>query len=76
MVPPVGLNRLSLNLFTDIGAAWERDGRLDYHRGVGVELMSEVRFGYLFGLQARAGIARGIDEPGRTTAYLRVGRSF
>ena len=23
MVPPVGLNRVSLNLFVDIGAAWE-----------------------------------------------------
>jgi hypothetical protein len=75
-VPPVGLNRLSLNLFVDIGAAWERDARPDYHRGVGVELMSELRFGYLFVLQSRAGIAKGIDAPGITTGYLRVGRSF
>ena len=48
----------------------------DYHRSVGVELMSELRFGYMFGLNARAGIAKGIDAPGRTTGYLRVGRSF
>ena len=47
-VPPVGLNRLSLNLFLDVGAAWERDTSPDSHRGVGAELMSELRFGYLF----------------------------
>src|SRR3954470_6591953 len=76
MVPPVGLNRLSLNLFVDVGAAWEHDTRPDYHRGVGAELITEVRIGYLIGLQARAGIARGVDEPGRTTEYLRLGRAF
>src|SRR4051812_3728394 len=76
MVPPVGLNRLSLNLFVDVGAAWEHDTRPDYHRGVGAELITEVRIGYLAGLQARAGIARGLDDPGRTTGYLRVGRAF
>jgi hypothetical protein len=60
----------------DVGAAWERDTRPDYHRGVGVELMTELRFGYLFFLHARAGIAKGLDAPGETTGYLRVGRSF
>jgi outer membrane protein assembly factor BamA len=76
MVPPVGLDRVSLNLFVDVGAAWEHDGQPDYHRGVGAELMTEVRIGYLIGIQARAGIARGVDEFGKTTAYLRVGRAF
>jgi hypothetical protein len=74
--PPVGLNRVSLNLFMDVGAAWDRDTRPDYHRGVGAELMTELRFGYLFFLHARAGIAKGIDATGETTGYLRVGRSF
>ena len=76
VVPPVGLNRLALNLFADVGAAWEPGARPDYHRGLGLELMSELRIGYLFGLHARAGIARGIDAPGKTTGYLRVGRAF
>jgi hypothetical protein len=70
------LNRIAVNLFADVGAAWERGARPDYHRGVGVELMSELRFGYFIGVHARAGIARGIDAPGITTAYLRIGRSF
>jgi hypothetical protein len=76
VVPPVGLNRLSLNLFAEVGAAWERGARPDYHRGIGAELMGELRFGYLFGLHARAGIARGSDPFGKTVGYLRVGRSF
>jgi hypothetical protein len=38
--------------------------------------MSEVRFGYLLGADLRLGLAKGLDERGKTTAYLRVGRSF
>jgi hypothetical protein len=76
MVPPVGLNRFSMNFFFDVGDAWRRGGEPDWHRGYGVELMSEVRVGYLLGAQLRLGIADGRDEGGQTTAYLRVGRSF
>ena len=76
MSPPVGLNRISMSLYFDIGAAWDSGAAPDYHRGVGIELLSEVRFGYLFGLRARAGVARGLDGPGETKAYIRVGRSF
>ena len=60
----------------DVGAAWQRGESPDYHRGFGAELLAEPRFGYVFGLQARAGVARGIDEGGSTRWYLRVGRSF
>jgi len=76
MVPPVGMNRLALNLFYDVGDAWPRGGEPDYHRGFGLELMSEIRFGYLVGANFRLGVARGSDEGGKTTAYLRIGRSF
>lgn len=76
MVPPVGVNRLSMSLFLDVGAAWDSGASPDYHRGVGIELLSELRFGYLFGLQTRAGVARGLDGTGETKWYLRVGRSF
>jgi len=67
---------LSLTLFFDVGAAWEQDTSPDYHRGVGAELISEPRFGYLFGLQARAGVAKGLDPTGSTKIYLRFGRAF
>jgi len=76
MVPPVGINRLALNLFMDVGAAWEHGQTPDYHRGIGFEIMSEPRVGYLFGLELRAGFAKGLDETGSTKIYLRAGRSF
>ena len=76
MVPPVGLNRLALNVFMDVGDAWARGGEPDWHRGYGIELMAEVRLGYLLGGDLRIGIADGRDEGGRTTAYLRLGRAF
>jgi hypothetical protein len=76
MTPPVGINRLSLNIFADIGDAWARGGSPDYHRGFGIEIMTEPSFLYLLGWQARAGVARGVDEAGKTQFYLRAGRSF
>ncbi|HEY3074471.1 MAG TPA: hypothetical protein VGJ74_04800 [Burkholderiales bacterium] len=76
MVPPIGINRLALNLFLDVGAAWDQDAARDYHRGVGAELVSEPKFGYLFGLQMRAGVAKGLDATGSTKIYLRAGRAF
>ena len=76
MVPPVGLNRVSLNFFLDVGAAWDRGSSPDYHRGIGAELMSEPRLGYLLGWSMRLGLARGLDTAGTTQLYLRLGRSF
>jgi hypothetical protein len=76
MVPPVGLNRVAMNLFYDVGAAWPHGADPDYYRSVGVELMSEVRFGYLLGADLRIGVAEGLDDPGKTMVYLRLGRSF
>jgi hypothetical protein len=76
MVPPLGINRVALNLFADVGAAWEHGDTPHYRRGLGVELMSEPRFGYLFGTELRAGVAKGLDATGSTKIYLRAGRSF
>ena len=55
MVPPVGFNRVALNLFYDVGAAWARGADPDYHRGYGIEIMTEVRFGYFLGASAFLG---------------------
>jgi hypothetical protein len=76
MVPPVGVNRVAVNLFFDVGDAWPRGADPDYHRGYGVEFMGEARLGYLLPLEMRLGFARGRDEGGRSMAYLTVGRSF
>ena len=75
MVPPVGLNRLSMSVFTEAGAAWDNDPQR-WYKSAGIELLSEVRFGYLFGLQLRAGVAKGFEAPGRTEGYVRLGHSF
>jgi outer membrane protein assembly factor BamA len=76
MVPPVGLDRLSMNVFFETGSAWN-DGvaQRSFNSG-GIELLSEVRAGYLLGLQLRAGVAKGFEAPGTTVGYLKVGRSF
>jgi hypothetical protein len=75
MVPPVGLNRISMSVFTEAGAAWDNDPQR-WYKSAGIELLSEVRFGYLLGLQLRAGVAKGFEAPGRTEGYVRLGRSF
>jgi hypothetical protein len=76
MVPPVGLNRLSMSVFFDTGAAWESGAPQRYFQSGGLELLSELRVGYLFGVQLRAGVAKGFQAPGGKVAYLQVGRSF
>jgi len=75
MVPPVGVNRISMSAFTEAGAAWDNAPEHWYKSG-GVELLYEARLGYLVGLQLRIGVAKGFEAPGRTEAYARLGRSF
>ena len=76
MTPPVGINRISFNLFYDLGAAWERGDSPAYHRGIGFELLAEPRLIYIAGWRWRAGVAKGLDQGGESKAYLHVGRSF
>lgn len=76
MVPPLGLDRISMSVFVDVGSAWNDAAAQRYFKSAGVELLAEVRVGYLLGLQYRAGVARGFELPGGTVAYLQLGRSF
>ncbi|MDH5540515.1 MAG: hypothetical protein OEY03_14030, partial [Rhizobacter sp.] len=77
MSPPIGLNRLSAATFFDIGGAWASGRRPNqYYRGVGVELLGEVKLLYALGLRLRAGVAFGLDEPGGARGYLSLGRMF
>ena len=76
MVPPVGLNRLSMSLFLETGSAWNDSAGQRFFNSGGLELLAEVRAGYLLGLQLRAGVAKGFEAPGQTVGYLKVGRSF
>ncbi|QBK05523.1 hypothetical protein DW355_12945 [Hylemonella gracilis] len=78
MVPAVGINRLSASLFYDVGGVWGRDEDAPsaYWRGVGVELLGELKLLYVMGLQVRLGVAKGLDGPQETHGYLTVGRAF
>lgn len=77
MAPPFGINRLSGTFFFDAGGVWNSgNGPERWQRGVGFELLGEVRLLYALGLQLRAGVARGLDEPKGTRGYLTVGRAF
>jgi hypothetical protein len=77
MVPALGVNRISAAAFFDIGGAWDEGHRpLRYQRGVGVELLSELKFLYAMGLQLRLGVARGLDDPQGNRGYVSLGRAF
>lgn len=77
MVPAVGINRLSATVFADLGGAWSSgSGPAHWSRGVGVELLGEVKLLYALGLQLRLGVARALDGPRDTRGYLTAGRSF
>ncbi|MBU1775529.1 MAG: BamA/TamA family outer membrane protein, partial [Gammaproteobacteria bacterium] len=77
MTPPVGINRLSAAVFVDAGRAWDNDAvKPKYYRGVGVELLGEIRLIYLATIPVRLGIAHGMDHPGEVQGYLRLGLPF
>lgn len=78
MVPPFGINRLSAAAFFDIGGTWNtgsnRPGQ--YYRGIGVEVLGEIKLLYALGLNLRLGVAHGLDDAKDTIGYLTVGRAF
>lgn len=77
MVPAVGINRLSAALFMDVGGAWSAgQGPADWKRGVGVELLGEVKLLYALGLQMRLGLSQALDAPKGSRGYLVFGRAF
>jgi outer membrane protein assembly factor BamA len=77
MVPPVGINRLSAAVFMDAGSVWNNSSpRSRYYRGVGIELIGEIKVYYQVMLPLRMGIARGLDEPKGTRMYFQLGQVF
>lgn len=77
MSPPLGINRLSALVFLDAGTAWDNGmPRSKYYRGAGIELLSEIKVFYRLPLPLRIGVARGLDDPGRTRAYLQLGMMY
>jgi hypothetical protein len=77
MSPPVGINRLSAALFLDAGSTWNNGAeRSRYYRGTGIELLSELKVFYHIPIPLRLGVARGMDDPGGTRVYFKLGQVF
>jgi hypothetical protein len=77
MSPPIGINRLSTSVFMDAGSVWDNgSARSKYYRGAGIELLSELKVLYHIPIPLRLGIARGMDDPGRTRVYFQLGMSY
>ncbi len=77
LYPPVGLGKLALTLFADTGTAWEPGEDQTYYSSIGAEFRPEVLLGYdLLPLDINIGIAHGLDDIGKTQAYLRLGLGF
>ncbi len=76
MVPAIGINRLSAAVFFDAGGTSNTGAAASLRRGVGLELLGEVKLLYALGLQLRLGLARGLDDAKETHGYLTLGRAF
>ncbi|MBU6257170.1 MAG: hypothetical protein KGL18_02720 [Burkholderiales bacterium] len=77
MVPALGIARLSATAFVDVGGAWNQGhGPAGWHRGVGFELLGEIKIAYALPLLLRLGLAQGLDAPRGIHGYLTLGRSF
>lgn len=58
MVPPVGINRVSTALFYEGGGTWTSGGGPErWFRAAGIELLDDLRLGYVFGIRLRIGVA-------------------
>ncbi len=77
MSPPIGIDRLSASVFMDAGSVWDNGkARSRYYRGVGTELLGEIKVLYRLPVPVRLGIARGLDAPSGTRVYFQLGQTF
>jgi hypothetical protein len=77
MSPPVGINRLSANVFVDAGSVGNPGATSStLYRGIGAELRAEIKLAYQLMLPLRVGIARGLDLDSGNRIYLQFGQGF
>jgi outer membrane protein assembly factor BamA len=74
---PVGADKVSLSLFSDVGDAWDRSAelRLTRLRSLGAELVGDVTYLYDLPLRVRLGAAVPLTG-GPARAYLALGTDF
>jgi hypothetical protein len=80
---PFGADRLWLNVFGDIGDAWDpgAEPRFTRLRSTGLELAGDITIGYDVPLQVRLGLAQPLADPPsgaarRPQAYLALASDF
>lgn len=76
---PVGTDKISLSLFSDVGNAWEPGAapRLTRLRSVGAELVGDMTINYDLPLRIRLGAARPLaDPPSGASRVIRVYVAF
>ncbi len=77
MAPPIGIDRLSANVFMDAGSVWNAGtSPSPLYRGIGAELHAEIKLAYQLTLPIRLGIARGLDLNSGDKIYLQMGMPF
>ncbi len=77
MSPPIGINRLSAAVFLDAASVWNQGASPSaFYRGVGFELLGEIKLLYRLTLPLRLGIARGLDLGSGDRIYFQVGQAF
>ena len=78
MVPlPLGIHQVSGAAFIDIGEAWtNHDDREHLRTAAGVEINTEVVFGYSITFNVRVGFAHGFKDDGSNQSYITIGSSF
>ncbi|HEY1956294.1 MAG TPA: hypothetical protein VGH28_11795 [Polyangiaceae bacterium] len=67
---PIMLNRISGNVFYDLGAAFNDPLQADFLSGVGAELWFDTTLGYFAAFNFRVGYARGLSGGGIDKVYF------
>jgi hypothetical protein len=67
---PIFLNRVSGNLFVDVGSAFDDPTQAQFKTGVGAELWFDMSLGYILGFTFRAGYAKGVSTGGIDKTYF------
>ncbi|MDO6461046.1 hypothetical protein Q4485_10090 [Granulosicoccaceae sp. 1_MG-2023] len=74
---PLGLGRLSGNLFAEAGDAWDGASDRDWRASVGAEVSAGLLLGYDNALlPLSVGLAHGLADSGETQAYLRLSLTY
>ncbi len=78
ILPPIGFNKLTGNLFAEAGRAWFRREQSipGFSKSIGAELSLETTLLYRAQTEYRVGIAKGLDAYGELQPYLVIGIRF